>query len=111
MARQNLEQLQLQQHLDTARELVGAESRPKKQKARPSSAKHRVGTLATPYERADGTRTIKVNVNLSVELVGRLKSHTAVAEMHGVSRAEWIEAALSHCIASGFLPKPDASED
>jgi hypothetical protein len=66
---------------------------------------NRAGTLAKPYTREDGVRTVKFNTTLSAGLVSKLKLYTLKAELSdGVSRNEWIEAALYHCIRTGFMP-------
>lgn len=64
-----------------------------------------MGTLAQPYRRGDGVHTIKFNVNLSRELIAKLKQYTLRAQTaQGLARNEWIEAALAHCIKTGFMP-------
>jgi hypothetical protein len=104
MAR-NLLEAAAPQHRRAAEELVSGAATPQRRRPAAANPEHRVGTLGTPYERADGIRTVKFNVNLNVELVARLREYTLKAELEGIPRNEWIEAALADAITRGFMPK------
>lgn len=95
---------QLPQDLKAAESLVSGAAEPRSRKAAESKPEHRVGTLTKPYVRGDTIATVKFNVNLNIETVERLRRYTLTAELRGVRRNEWIEAALEDAIARGFMP-------
>jgi hypothetical protein len=105
MVRRRLIDTQTPQSRESAEALVRGSAPPRLRRAAKSNTQaNRSGTVQSPYVREDGVQTAKFQAALNVDTLGRLDHYMLIVKPRGFTRGEWVEAAIDHCIAKGFMP-------